>query len=370
MTRIDTHPLGPDRAQEVRFLRFGSPGARPKAYLQAALHADELPGILVLRKLADALAEYDARDHIPGEVVIVPAANPIGLGQVVGGYMRGRVEEATGRNFNRGYPDLVDRVHGRVAGRLGANAAENTKIIREAIREAIDDLPRPDSFTTLQLALFREASDADIALDVHADNEALLHMYTNPTAWPDLRDLAAELDARAVLLEVESGGQPFDETCGRVWRGLQAAFPDLPIPLGCLSATVELRSNNHVTHADSDRDQAALLRFLMRKGVVAGTAGAMPRLLAEPTDLRAMQQLKSPVEGVVAYRRALGDTVRQGEVIAEIIPVSGDPVDVTAATDGLLFARHDQTWAWPGKVIGKVAGREILPDRTGPLLTD
>ena len=40
----------PARASTV--LRFGTPGARPKAYLQAGLHADELPGMLVLHKLA------------------------------------------------------------------------------------------------------------------------------------------------------------------------------------------------------------------------------------------------------------------------------------------------------------------------------
>lgn len=39
--------LGPDRSgkdHSVRIVRFGAPGARPKAYIQAGLHADELKG--------------------------------------------------------------------------------------------------------------------------------------------------------------------------------------------------------------------------------------------------------------------------------------------------------------------------------------
>ena len=43
---------------------------------------------------------------------------------------------------------------------------------------------------------------------------------------------------------------------------------------------------------------------------------------------------------------------------------------MTARTAGVLFARHDQPYAWPGKLIGKIAGREPLPERTGKLLMD
>ena len=38
--------MGTARTLTVR--RYGKPGAGPKAYLQAALHADELPGVIAL----------------------------------------------------------------------------------------------------------------------------------------------------------------------------------------------------------------------------------------------------------------------------------------------------------------------------------
>jgi hypothetical protein len=33
-----------------------------------------------------------------------------------------------------------------------------------------------------------------------------------------------------------------------------------------------------------------------------------------------------------------------------------EEVEVIAETDGILFARHSQPYAWQGKVIGKIAG--------------
>ncbi|MEO1043402.1 MAG: succinylglutamate desuccinylase/aspartoacylase family protein [Pseudomonadota bacterium] len=354
----------------IEIWRFGEEGARPKVYIQTALHADELPGMLVLRKMAEELETRSQSGAIKGEVVLVPIANPIGLSQIEGGYLIGRVERATNRNFNRGYPDLCALVKDKIAEKLGEDEAENLKIIRKAMRKAVAKLEPDDAFGVMQKTLTYEACDADIVLDVHADNEAMIHLYVGEANWPDASDLAAEIDARAVLLTDESGGDPFDEAFGFAWPRLQRAFPEKPIPMGTLSATLELRSNNHVTHRDSDRDVRALMRFLIRRGVLEGEAGSLPRLLCEAYPIRAMQQLRAPIEGLIVYRLALGDSVRKGEIIAEIVPpLGGNVAKVAAETDGLLFARHDQTWAWEGKVIGKIAGREVLESRKGDLLT-
>ncbi|MEM9839771.1 MAG: succinylglutamate desuccinylase/aspartoacylase family protein [Pseudomonadota bacterium] len=372
--RRETHQLPPTGGRDnlqIEVLKFGEPGARPKVYMQAGLHADELPGMLVLRKLAAALEEASLRGDLLGEVVLVPVCNPIGLTHIAGGYMVGRVDPEAGRNFNRGFPDLAAFAQERLKEPLGDDAEENVAALRKAMRKGVKNLTTDDAFSALQQRLVLEACDADIVLDVHADNEAMLHLYIGEGHWPDAEDLAADLDARAVLLTDESGGATFDECHGNSWARLQRVFPDKPIPLACFAATVELRSNNQVTEEDTDRDCRALFRFLNRRGVVKGEGGALPRLLCEAVSLRAMQQLRSPIEGLVVYRARLGDRVRKGDLIAEIVPtLGGERVAVSAETDGLLFARHDQTWAWPDKVIGKIAGREPLEDRQGYLLTD
>lgn len=353
----------------LRVIRFGVPGARPKVYMQASLHADELPGMLVLRVLIDMLRACAARGEILGEIVLVPIANPIGLAQRFGDVVLGRAELGTGRNFNRGFPDLAADIESALRGKFGDSTDDNVALVRGAMRDALAKRTPADAFEAMQTHLITAACDADIVLDLHADNEAQLHLYTLPQLWPTAEDLAAELDARAVLLCEASGGHPFDEACSAPWIKLAKAFPDAPLPVACFAASVELRSNNDVDEALAGRDARALMRFLMRRGAVKGQAGATPRLLCKATDLRAMQQLKAPVDGLVLYNARLGDRVRAGEVVAEIVPATGDTHKVVAVTDGLLFARHNQPWAWAGKIIGKIAGETVLPERTGDLLS-
>ena len=76
--REERHPLpcaSPGTERAVTVLRFGEPGARPKAYLHASLHADELPGMLALHHLVRLLREHT----VLGEVVVVPVANEVNL---------------------------------------------------------------------------------------------------------------------------------------------------------------------------------------------------------------------------------------------------------------------------------------------------
>ena len=68
--RIPQHiPLGADRPGTQRTLlvhRYGDPDARPKAYLQAALHADETPALLVAHHLVAAARRRREKRRDPG----------------------------------------------------------------------------------------------------------------------------------------------------------------------------------------------------------------------------------------------------------------------------------------------------------------
>lgn len=372
-TNRETYPLPGVAAgtqRSVTALRFGTPGARPKAYFQAGLHADELPGMVVLRELAKQLETEAEQGRMLGEIIVVPVANPIGLAQRSFGYMQGRYDTGAASNFNRDYPDLAPGVADRIKGTIGDDADANVATIRAAMAEELAGITPVSEVDVLRHTLMQLAHDADIVLDLHADNEAQIHVYTGTALWPEAQDLAAEIDARAVLLAECSGGNPFDEACSAPWWTLTDRFPDASIPPACLAATVELRSNNSVSAADIGDDTAALMRFLIRRGLVEGQVGAVPRLLCDATPLTGMQQVIAPVAGIVVYNAELGDTVRAGDVIATIADPLGDSVNVTAHTDGCLFARHDQPYAWPGKIIGKIAGTIALAERKGRLLTD
>lgn len=372
--RIPLPPIAPGTRRELTVLRFGSPGARPKAYLQAGLHADELPGMLILAILAEMLAEAEARGEIGGEIggeiILVPVANPIGLAQHRTGFLLGRYENNTAGNFNRDYLDLAAIVSPRLAGRLGRDAAANVATIRAAMAEALAEQAPRTEVAALRHALLTLSHDADIMLDLHADNEAEVHLYTGTPLWPDAADLAAEIGARAVLLAELSGGNPFDEAVGGPWWTLAREHPDAAIPPACLSATLEMRSNDDVDPARARADAEALMNFLTRRGVLRGEPRPLPAALCEATPLEAMQQVTATTAGLVIYRAALGTEMRVGDLVAEIVdPLAGTPpAEIRAHTSGVLFARHSQPYAWSGKIIGKIAGADPLPERTGRLL--
>src|SRR3712207_2406631 len=116
--QIALSPLAPGADLSLTVHRFGDPGARPKVYVQAALHADEIPGMIAAHHLRERLIGLEAEGRIKGEIVLVPSANPSGLAQRVLGEHIGRFNLADGINFNRGYPYLVPQVADRVEGRL------------------------------------------------------------------------------------------------------------------------------------------------------------------------------------------------------------------------------------------------------------
>ena len=209
MTRMSERiPLGADRPGTQRTLlvhRYGDPDARPKAYLQAALHADETPALLVAHHLVRLLDEADARGEIAGQIVLVPYANPIGLDQIVNRGHSGRFELAGGGNFNRNWPDLFEPVCKQVSEQLGDDAAANVATIRQAINELLAGLSATSELDRLRLTLARQAADADLVLDLHCDDDALMHLYLLDAHWPEGRTLAAELGCRAVLLADDSG---------------------------------------------------------------------------------------------------------------------------------------------------------------------
>ena len=52
-----------------------------KCYIQASLHSDEIPAMLVAHKLIKMLDDFDERGQIQKQIIVVPYANPIGLSQ-------------------------------------------------------------------------------------------------------------------------------------------------------------------------------------------------------------------------------------------------------------------------------------------------
>ena len=351
----------PGVSYELAIRRFGTPGARPKAYVQAGLHADEVPGMLTAVRLCERLATLEAAGKLVGEVVVLPACNPIALSQRVLGTSVGRFDLHDGQNFNRAYPALRPDV---VPG-LGDDPAVNTALVRDALRAAHAALRPATTAQHLKHALLGLALDADVVLDLHTDGEAAMHLYTLTPAAETGQVLAGFLDAKALLLAEESGDDPFDEACSRPWLVLHQQNP--AVPLACFAATVELRGQADVTGAYADADADALVQFLRWRGVLSGPAPTPPPG-CDPTPLAGTEPLEAPIAGIVVYRRAIGDHVQPGDVLADIVnPATGEAAEVRAQSAGLFFARGVARFAPAGRRIGKIAGATLA--REGKLLS-
>lgn len=372
--RLPLLTASPGSARYLSVYRFGNPGARPKVYLQAALHADETPGLLVQHHLLPLLAAADNRGEVKGEVVVLPYANPIGLAQFVNGENLGRYEMGGGGNFNRNWPDLFEPVAAAIADKLSDDATGNIAVIRGAMMDFLSRQEAGNELQSLRLALARLAADADVVLDLHCDDEALMHLFLIPEHWPRAAELAAELGCRAVLLAENSGGNSFDEAFSTPWTRLAEHFPVHPIPPACLAGTVELRGRSDVDDATAKGDAEALFRCLQRFGAVAGKPGPVPAPLCEATRLDATDSVRSPVAGVIAYAVDLGQQVKEGDVIAWIVDPSAAPTEARTAVEtqasGLVLSRRSHRYVRPGMVLAKVVGKQTLPHREGAYLLE
>ncbi len=361
-------PLAPGSQISFPVHRFGTPGARPKAYVQAALHADEVPAILVAQKLKALLEAAEAAGELEGEVVLVPSANPIGLAQQLQGQHHGRFDLNDGSNFNRDYADLAALAAPLLQDRLGPDAAANTRTIQAALRDAAHALTATTTTRDLKNKLQALAADADVVLDLHCDSAARMHLYALQSQADIALDLAALLGAEALLLADEAGGTPFDEACCRPWLQLQARFADHPIELACFGATVELRGQADTSHTLSAQDAGALMGFLRLRGVLAGPAPTLPAPRCAPTPLSGSEPICAPHAGVVVFHAQLGQQVAAGEVIADVVdPHTGQTTAVRCTSAGRLYAQCGSHWAHAGKRLAKIAGVSLA--RTGKLLS-
>ena len=115
-------------------------------------------------------------------------------------------------------------------GSLSDDPARNVALIRKRISEVLFDIKPDDEGSFLKHRLLSLAYDADIVLDLHCDLQASVHIYTGTPLWPDAADLSAEMGADVTLLAKESGDNPFDEACSRIWWDLAEKHSTFPIP--------------------------------------------------------------------------------------------------------------------------------------------
>jgi len=365
----------PGRSTELTWFRIGPQNATKKVYLQAALHADEQPGILILHHLLQLLREADSAGELEAQFVLFPMVNPLGMGDIEFGQHQGRYNRGTGVNHNRGWPGLYDAIGVGLVDRLGADPGENVNLVRAALGEWAETLPQTTALEQWRQCVMREACSADYVFDLHCADDSLIHIFSIPQLQDNMQRLADWIGAAATLLAEDSGGGSFDEVWPAIWLRLARECPDKPLPLPVVSCTLEFRGRFDTFDKLNRQDADNLYGYFQAEGLITGRLIGRKGQAAAATDLRATEYLRAPRAGLLAYCVELGDEVSKGDRIAELVLLDGDDafierIPLLAGTTGRVISRASTKYVWRNASIAKIVGSEILESRGDYLLGD
>ncbi|TCG05524.1 hypothetical protein BZM27_32990 [Paraburkholderia steynii] len=376
--RLDIRLPSPAPGVQLTILahQFGNRSNARSVYLHAGLHADEHPGLLVLQHLLEKLLQLDAAGAIDGLVTVVPYANPIGMSQRLFGAVVGRFDFENGENFNRNFPRLDQQVAAYLA--EAPDRAMSPHECRSLFTDLLARATATSPSQALKLELAKLAIEHDIVLDLHCDTDCIAHVYASELQIDRATLLAGIMGAPVAMLEPhQAGGGAFDQVHSSAWGTVQAAGLLSARDSG-FSATVELRGQADVSDELAAADAANLLRFLESERVL--TAETSPTLrvadqLAKVFPLDGASHVPCPCAGVIVYRKAPGDQVSVGEVIAEVVPLDGcgfnQRVPIISTVDGLMIVRQLKKLVRPGERAALLVGKRPVRDRhAGSLLLD
>src|SRR5262245_66399334 len=100
----------PGSVTEFNWYAIGPADAPEKVHLQAALHADEHPGTMVLHHLLPMLRQADEQEQLRARFTVMPMVNPLGMQNFSFYRHVGRYDTRSGVNYNRRWPDLFSAV--------------------------------------------------------------------------------------------------------------------------------------------------------------------------------------------------------------------------------------------------------------------
>ena len=334
---------------EFPVFRFeGSDKAAPSAYLQAALHAGELPGVVAIDALMPMIAKAEAEGRIKGSITIVPSANPIGRAQYHFGEHQGRFHLGTRTNFNRGFPLL---------------AAPDTSLLPDTRHGTVDQ--------QLKSRLLQLSIGHDIVLDLHCDDEGLAYLYVHSSLWPEMADCAAAMGVDAVVLWSEDTDGTFEGASIMPYQSVPADVAKLDRRV---ATTVEYRGILDVDAALAGSDAEGLYRLLVARGVIADPAVPAPgRFTGVVAPLENIEMMPAPRAGAVLYDVKPGDRVAKGARLATIVHAPGEAggrTEVFAPQDGIILTRRSRRIIRAGEDLLKLVGDKKSADARSGTLED
>ena len=286
--------------------RFGK-GEKTCAVV-GALRGDEVQQLYVCARLVSFLREVEKEDGVqPGKsVMIVPT--------VIGASMNegSRLWEPENMDINRRFPgDVTGSTTERIAGAL----LDRLKNYRYGVQ--LTSFYQPGSFVPHVRMM-----------DTGYQNPSLANLFGLPY----------------VLIRKP---KPYDTTTlnynWQIWE--TSAF------------SVYTNATDRIDEASADQAVASVMRFLCRMGLIKyyGHSGYIASVLEEDE----LMSVRANAAGIFRRLKGPNDTIRMGEVMAEIIdPYEGDvTMQIVAPTDGIVFFAHNEPLVLENTVVFKVIRR-------------
>lgn len=307
---VDTRRVAAGSELPVVVLRSSRPG--PTAVITANLHGDETTGIGVVHRLDAWLGEHG----FDGTVVLYPSCNPQGL------RAQTRHVPADETDLNRVFP-------GHTRGSWAARIAH---------------------------ALWEDLGgrSPDVVIDLHADAPLALPYVIVDRPVRATALARRRLGARILELAEASGLTVLREYPDDVYvqfgldRSLAGCVVNL---LGVPAVTVEVGPRRHLDPAAVEVALQATLGVLAAAGVVDHPRAPHPGRVSGAW--RRTSTPRTRRGGIVAPAVAPGHTFVRGDVLAEVVDLGGEVVElVTAVEDGLLVSWLESAWVAPGGLLG------------------
>lgn len=298
--------------------RIEGDGTGPSVYIQANMHGAEIQGNAVIYQLLEQIKHLKIR----GDITLVPYANPIGCNQKSGEFTLGRFDPITGTNWNRMY-----HCNNHLAAQFATEYAHSDDdTLKTAFRAAlINDVEQQLSgpayrVTTgkrIALNLQKLAHQADIVLDLHTGPISSQHLYC-----PDYAKQSAHyFNIPHVLFIPSDFDGAMDEASFCPWWQLteQLAKQGREFNVQVEAFTVELGSQEKIDLSVALDDANSILSYLNYKQVFK-EAPHKPKVMKRfGCNLNDYIAYYAPIGGMVEYLAPLGEHIKAGQPIANIL---------------------------------------------------
>ncbi|NCF70595.1 MAG: hypothetical protein GWP59_02715 [Chlamydiales bacterium] len=330
--RIEKHPMWSlpcGQSLDLVSWHFISPHPGKKVYLQANVHGAEVQGCGVIYRLAQWLKE----NEFAGEFILVPHANPFASSLKNAEYTNGRIDPATGSNWNRGFINLIEEglvyEHKPITLKEFAESHKSTPYVKlaqnfkQALKESLASYEQQFKKTStaayqrLALELQKLSIDADIVLDLHTAPKATRFLYSPEYAF----EKSIEFCIPHILLIPDHFAGALDEASFCPWWALKKELSrqGRQEEVALESFTLEFGSQETLSLESAEDDLQGVLRYLASHNLVDLKKQKQMLESYYYCQLEDYKTLFASEGGVVDYQVKPGDIVAKNHLLAQIL---------------------------------------------------